>query len=142
MSCRLHATGAALFAIVVGCGNVDGNSETESVQSALNEENNGTALTATASADEPICIDEQHALVGVSGTLRTTGSVDSALISVSIDGANATQVGTIEPQDFLHDGRVKTASYSFDVELSNGAHTLLVCFTQSGAKGRESKQTC
>jgi hypothetical protein len=45
--------------------------------------------------------------VAITGTLSTTGAVDSAVISVSVDAAAATDVGTIEPQDFVHEGRDK-----------------------------------
>jgi hypothetical protein len=51
-------------------------------------------------------------------------------------------MGIIQPQDYSHEGRIKTAGYALSVSLPNGEHTVQVCFTQSGAQGREPKTTC
>jgi len=81
--------------------------------------------------------------VTIEGTLTTTGSVDSAEITASVNGGTAAQVGVIEPQDFIHDGRVKWAPYSITIDgLPNGTNTVEICFYQSGSQGREPKQTC
>jgi hypothetical protein len=81
--------------------------------------------------------------VTIEGTLTTTGSVDSAEILATINGGTATQVGVIEPEDFVHDGRTKTASYSVTIDgLPNGSNTIEICFNQSGSQGREPKYTC
>ncbi len=101
----------------------------------------GTRLSATAEATAPVCLDSDTAAITISGLLTTTGSVDSAEITLTVDGTE-TATGTIEPQDFVHDGRDKSAPYSFDLTLENGTHTIEVCFLQSGAQGREPKQVC
>jgi hypothetical protein len=81
--------------------------------------------------------------VTIEGTLTTTGSVDSVEITASVNGATATLVGTIEPQDFTHEGRIKWAPYSITIDgLPNGTDTVQVCFDQSGSQGREPKHTC
>jgi hypothetical protein len=114
----------------------------EALKAASTGGDQGTSLSATAAVTATTCTSEQEAQVDLSATLTTTGSVDSALITVSVDGGEATQVGSIQPQDFSHDGRIKTASSALSVSLANGEHTVLVCYTQSGAQGREPKQTC
>ena len=103
---------------------------------------NGTALSATASAGEVTCTSPEGGSVTVSGVLTTTGAVDSAEIRVSVDGGASTLRGIIQPRDFVHDGRYKNAAYSLDFDLSNGTHTISVCFVQSGSQGREPKQVC
>jgi hypothetical protein len=103
---------------------------------------NGTSLTAAAEAGAPECTSTSSATVTLSGTLTTTGSVDSATITASIDGGAPSSIGVIQPQDFSHAGRIKTASYSFTFELENGTHTITLCFTQSGAQGRYPKSVC
>lgn len=103
----------------------------------------GTEIFAgTATVVDQTC-NNGTGSVTIEGTLTTTGSVDSAEITASINGGTATQVGVIDPQDFVHDGRVKTASYSVTIDnLPNGTDTIEVCFTQSGSQGREPKHTC
>ena len=134
--------GCALLAAMVGCvAEPEGSSE--SISSTLQTLNdNGTELSATAAAAAPVCLDSDAATVTISGVLRTTGAVDSADITVSIDGGPAAPMGTIEPDDFQHDGRVKAAPYSLDLTLTNGTYSIDLCFTQSGAQGREPKTVC
>ncbi|MDY7229610.1 hypothetical protein [Hyalangium rubrum] len=103
---------------------------------------NGTSLSATAEVTANTCTSEEAAQVDIAGTVTTTGSVDSVIITASIDGGDRVQMGLIQPQDFLHDGRIKTAGYALSVSLPNGEHTVQVCFTQSGSQGREPKETC
>ncbi len=103
---------------------------------------NGTALSATATAGAVTCTSEEGGSVTVSGVLTTTGAKDSAEIRVSVDGGASTLMGIIQPQDFQHDGRYKHAPYSLDFDLANGTHTISVCFVQSGSQGREPKQVC
>ena len=137
--------GCVVLAALWGCmGGSDGAEENVSntLLSAQGTDDNGTELSATSEASDPVCLDGDTATVNVSGLLTTTGSVDSAEISVSVDGGEGTAMGTIEPQDFEHHGRVKDAPYSLDFTLENGTHTIDVCFTQSGAQGREPKQVC
>src|SRR5262249_52909498 len=102
----------------------------------------GTTLSATATAGAPVCTSANSADVTISGVVTSTGSVDSAIMTASIDGAPAVQEGIIEPTDFTHHGRIKTADYSLTLSLSNGTHTILVCFTQSGAPHRMPKTAC
>jgi hypothetical protein len=136
--------GGLVLAALTGClGGTEGDSGTlESLVLAAKNDDEGTELSATAVSTEPLCLDGDSAAVTVSGVLTTTGSVDSAEITVSVDGGTAEPMGTIEPDDFDHDGRIKNADYSLDLTLSNGTHTIEVCFTQSGAQGREPKQVC
>lgn len=113
-----------------------------STASASSGGDDGTALTATATAGAPACGSDGTAQVTFTGTVTSTGSVDSVEITASVDGGTATPVGVIEPQDFTTGGRDKTADYSITLSLSNGTHEIVLCFTQSGAQGREPKEFC
>lgn len=104
--------------------------------------NKGTALSATAGIAEIRCTSETEAEVDLLAELTTTGSVDSALVYLSIDSSEPVHAGTINPQDFVHTGRIKTAESLLTNTLTNGEHTIQACFTQSGAQGRPSKATC
>lgn len=106
------------------------------------QDDDGTALTATATAGAPVCRADGTAQVTLTGTVTSTGSVDSVEITAAVDGGAATQVGTIEPQDFSGSGRDKTADYSVSLSLDSGTHEIVLCFLQSGAPGREPKQFC
>jgi hypothetical protein len=103
---------------------------------------NGTEVFAGTAAVTGQTCSGGTGSVTIEGTLTTTGSVDSAEIRVSIDGAAQTLVGTIEPGDFDHDGRTKNAAYGVTIDLSNGTHNVEICFVQSGSEGREPKATC
>jgi hypothetical protein len=109
---------------------------------AMTAYGNGTGLSATAHLDGVECASSAEATVTLSGTLKSTGSVDSAVITASVNGGEAVEVGTLQPDDFSRGGRNKTASYSVELSLSNGTHSVEICFTQSGAEGRESKRVC
>lgn len=102
----------------------------------------GTYLMAELAADEVQCQDADSGTVELSTTLITSGSVDSAQVMLSVDDGDAVQIGIIQPQDFAHDGRIKTADFAGEVSLSNGTHTLTLCFVQSGDKGRAPKRVC
>ncbi len=143
------AVGCAL-AFLAGCGV---SQEEEGAGLARSEEevkagdasrgtDEGTALSATASVAGTTCTSEEAAQVALAGTVSTTGSVDSVIITASIDGGAPVQLGVIPPQDFSHDGRIKTASYAVSTSVPNGEHTVQLCFTQSGSQGREPKRTC
>jgi hypothetical protein len=110
--------------------------------SASTSANSGTKLSAASDAASIQCIDSNSAIVDLTTTITSSGAVDSAEIKASIDGGPALTTGWIEPQDFLHAARYKTAVASFSHILSNGNHTVSSCFLQSGADGRLSKQTC
>jgi hypothetical protein len=138
------SVGCIVLVALVGCMEASDGSEEQistTLQAAKSADDDGTELSATAEATAPVCLDSDTAAITVSGFLTTTGSVDSADITLTVDGA-PTATGTIEPGDFAHDGRVKTAPYSFDLTLENGTHTIEVCFVQSGAPGREPKEVC
>lgn len=102
----------------------------------------GTYLIADLAAGEVQCHDPGSGTVELTSTLVTSGSIDSALVQLSVDGGDPVQIGIIQPQEFRHDGRMKTADFAGEVSLSNGTHTLELCFEQSGAKGRQPKRTC
>ncbi len=102
---------------------------------------NGTRLSASP-VGTARCDGEGNASVTFTGTVTTTGSVDSVELVASIDGAEDLQVGEIDPQDFIHRGRFKDAAYSVSVPVPAGEHEVVLCFTQSGAQGREEKQAC
>lgn len=104
--------------------------------------NNGTFLMADLAAGKVTCSDHDGGTVPLSATLLTSGAVDSAEVTLSVGGGEPQLIGVIQPQDFEHDGRFKTAHFSGEISLENGEHDLILCFTQSGAKGRESKRTC
>jgi hypothetical protein len=102
----------------------------------------GTELFAATAEETGQTCNGDTGTVTIEGTLSTTGSVDSAEIRASIDGAAETLVGVIDPEDFVHDGRLKVAAYSISIDLPSGTHEVSVCFYQSGSQGREPKQTC
>jgi len=104
--------------------------------------NKGTALSATSNVAEITCSSETEAEVDLLNTLTTTGSVDSAVVYISIDSGEPVEAGTISPRDFVHTGRIKTAEQLATNTLTNGDHTIQACFVQSGAQGRTSKTTC
>lgn len=141
----------ALVALVTACGaGTNGGEDTragsqDSLSAGAGEgarDDNGTELTATAEVTATTCTSETEARVSLGGTVSTTGSVDSVIITAAIGDEDRVELATLRPQDFEHDGRDKTAAYAVDVVLPNGTHTVELCFTQSGAQGREPKMTC
>lgn len=139
---------AAACAAMAGCSTgFDGSENDEGLvqqesQALAGRTDHGTEIFAgTAEVTGQTCSGDS-AEVTIEGTLTTTGSVDSAEIRASINGGTSTVVGTIEPEDFIHDGRVKTAPYSITITLPPGTNTVAICFYQSGSQGREPKQTC
>jgi hypothetical protein len=141
----------ALVALLTACGTGQGGEGDTSAgsQDTLNAgaqpgelDDNGTELTATAEVTATTCTSETEAQVSLGGTVGTTGSVDSVIITAAIDGGDRVELTTLLPQDFEHEGRDKTATYAVDVTLPNGTHTVELCFTQSGSQGREPKTTC
>lgn len=134
----------ACAAALACSGGKSADAQRRGIASALIQRaNQGTEIFAgTADVTGQTC-NNGTGSVTIEGTLTTTGSVDSAEITATVNGGTATLVGTIEPQDFVHDGRVKTAPYSITIDnLPNGTDTIQVCFDQSGSQGRESKHTC
>lgn len=127
-----------------GCANTSDSSQQEAIVSSPigGHDDNGTTLTATATASAPVCSADGTAQVTFSGTVTSTGSVDSVEITAAVDAGTPTHVGTIEPQDFSGSGRDKTADYSVSLSLDNGTHEVVLCFTQSGAQGRDPKLFC
>lgn len=110
--------------------------------STIAHDDDGTTLTATATAGAPVCSSDGTAQVTLSGTVTSTGSVDSVEITAAVDGGAATELGVIQPSEFSGDGRTKTADYSVTLSLDSGSHDIVLCFTQSGAQGRDPKQFC
>jgi len=102
----------------------------------------GTEIFASMAAVTGQTCNGDTGTVTIQGTLTTTGSVDSAEIRASIDGGAETLLGIIDPEDFVHDGRVKTAAYTVAISLPSGTYSVALCFYQSGSQGREPKQTC
>lgn len=104
--------------------------------------NNGTKLTAVTDAATIQCVDNDSALVEFTTTVTSSGAVDSAEIKTVLDGNDPFISGWIEPQDFIHNGRFKTAVVPFSQVLDNGVHTVFSCYEQSGADGRLLKRVC
>jgi hypothetical protein len=129
-------------AALASCTGFDSPQLGSSSAAVAGRNDNGTELFAgTAQVVDQTCNGDTGS-VTIEGTLTTTGSVDSAEIEATINGGATTVVGTIEPEDFVHDGRVKTASYSITIDLPEGTNTVSICFDQSGSQGREPKYTC
>jgi hypothetical protein len=117
-------------------------SSNQSWGSSSGERDNGTRLTAATGAASVQCLSEDEALVDLTTTITSSGSVDSAEIWTSIDKSEFIVSGWIEPQDFVHNKRHKTAVSSFSEALKNGEHSITSCFVQSGSDGRTPKKTC
>lgn len=115
---------------------------TPSSGNSTGSNDNGTGLSASCTPGDVQCTSDSGGTVTLSGTVTSTGSVDSVVITASINGGEETQVGLIEPTDFSHDGRIKTVSYSVTLTLDNGTYSVELCFTQSGAQGRKPKRVC
>lgn len=137
------------LSLLAACGGVEQETETlpDLAQHAQEVKaggrtDQGTSLSATAAATAITCTSEEEAQVDLAGTVTTTGSVDSVIITAAVDGGAPVEMGLIRPQDFEHDGRIKTAAYALSLSLPNGEHSIQVCFTQSGSQGREPKMTC
>jgi hypothetical protein len=141
MRTTLLALGPLLLSLPIGCA-VSPDEPVETSTLAAKPDTAGTALCVTAGASEPVCADSGEADVTVSGVLTSTGSADSAVVTVRLDGEPPVAIGTIEPGDFEHDGREKHAAYSYDFKLPDGTHTIELCFEQSGAQGNPDKAVC
>lgn len=136
----------AFAAVMAGCTPTEGRAlegamdyQTDALFTRADQ---GTEIFAgTATVIDQEC-DGETGVVIIGGTLTTTGSVDSVEIRASIDGGEEDLVGLILPQDFVHDGRIKTAEYAVTISLPSGTHSVEICFYQSGSQGREPKQTC
>ncbi len=130
-----------LAVTLVACGGVEEPFEPQT--QAVQGEDNGTELFAQVTLGVAHC-DGGSALVPLQVVLTTTGAVDSALIDVvlRVDRGTPRTLATVEPQDFDHFGRVKTATFTLMSTVPTGARSLELCFVQSGAQGREEKQTC
>lgn len=114
--------------------------EARAASTGLNDK--GTSLSASAGVPSIECINESEALVEFVTAITTTGSVDSAEIWTSLNKGEAEISGWIEPQDFVHNKRYKTAGNSFSEILPDGSYTVDSCYVQSGAGGRLPKKTC
>jgi hypothetical protein len=105
-------------------------------------QDSGTALSATGDVGGVACTSTEEATVTLSGVLTSTGSVDSAVITASVNGGEPVELGTLNPEDFSRGSRAKTANYSVTLSLPNGTHSVELCLTQSGSQGREPKRAC
>lgn len=115
----------------------------QTLQAALGtNEDSGTASSVTGHAGEPECLNDEVAVASVSGVLTTTCSVDSAVMTVVIDGDAARSTSAIDPDSFSQGDGVELADYAFELSLENGEHTVLVCFTQVDAQEPEPEHTC
>lgn len=132
----------AVTSLVLGCGVGVSDDAARSSQALQGVDDNGTVLTVVPSATVVSCTAAGTANVAFSGTLSTNGSVDSVEVTASVDGAAPVLLQTIQPQDFTHDGRTKTAPYAASLSLTNGSYATELCFTQSGAQGRTPKKVC
>jgi hypothetical protein len=101
----------------------------------LKLDNEGTALSGAAVVGP--C---SNGRATVTGTLTTTGSVDSADVTIALVNGPVVNAFTVQPQDFVHDGRIKT--FSIDFLFFSGSYSFEVCATQSGSQGRTQKATC
>lgn len=103
-------------------------------------------LTVTAAVDAaspPACITSGSALVKISGEITTTGSVAPTTITAAVDGGTATLIGSVTSADFTdRDRRTKVATWSADLTLTNGTHTIVVCVEQPGSMGNPRKTAC
>jgi len=135
---QLACGGASPEESVEGVSEGSGRSQ---VVSRASTENAGTRLSVETQAQGQ-CRDARGGDVEVSGTILTTGSVDSVEVTASLNGGAQISLATVSPQSFEHNGREKTAAFSASIEVPTGAHDVVVCLTQSGAKGRDTKKTC
>jgi hypothetical protein len=136
MGIRFLGTGVLFTLAVAGCA-LETEEEPATTQPAeLKGANEGTDLSLQTWATPGTC-DGINVLVDHYAILTTTGSVDSAI--VTIDGV---YVMTVEPQDFTHHGRVKTWEFAEVAKEAPGFYSMEVCATQSGAQGRPSKRAC
>ena len=133
---------ASLSLVIVGCMQPTPEVGTLQQAASLGDNDNGTRLRASEPLVVIHCGGNGQAQVDLSGTLTSTGSVDSADITYSINGGGAVPAGVINPQDFVHSGRTKTAPYNVTLTLPDGIYSVEICFTQSGAQGRLPKQDC
>src|SRR5262245_47895074 len=96
------ALGSILLAALAACSSAPvAGAQTASEEFAAS---GGTQLSATGTASAPVCLDGDSATVTISGVLTTTGAVDSAVATYSLDGAAPVTFDTIEPGDFVHTG--------------------------------------
>lgn len=129
-------TGVLFALAVAGCAFETADESTATRADGLKGANEGTALSLEAWATFGDC-DGVNATVFHHLKLTTTGSVDSAIMTV--DGQYAL---TVQPQDFVHDGRIQTWEYVDMAPKAPGTYTSEICATQSGAQGRTSKHAC
>jgi hypothetical protein len=117
-------------------------SEYQTSQTEQHDE--GTELSVVGlTVGDPVCNGDDTGTISLTGVLETTGSVDSALVTLSVNGAAPTTIDVIPPGGFIdRDGRIKDAPFVESVTLDNGTHTLQLCFVQSGSQGREEKKVC
>lgn len=129
-------TGLCVALMATGCALETSEEPTSSAASAIQGFDEGTQLSFAVDVEVGSC-DGAGAWVSHHATLTTTGSVDSAVITVEGE-----QVYTVHPRDFEHHGRVKTYEHTETSWYPSGIYTEELCATQSGAHGREAKRAC
>jgi hypothetical protein len=136
-----------MVALLTACGGAELELDVASTDSAAvstGANDSGTSLSVTTSEAAIECLaDESGADVSLSYTVTSTASADSAVISAIVDGGE-TQIGEIASgaAGWSMDGRIKTATGAASFTLANGDHTIQICATQSGARGRLPKRAC
>jgi hypothetical protein len=119
-----------------GCAEQNGNCGTQIV-----------VCDATSGVHFGDCVGGSRS-VTIDLSLESTGAVDSAEIWFYVDGPNgapetANHLGTINPQDWVHDGRDKFSGAGFSLgNFAPGTYSAHICAVQSGAQGRNDKCTC
>jgi hypothetical protein len=110
--------------------------------------NSGTSLTVTLDAPTVTCNAQGNgATVSIDYTVLSTGSADSAEMTVSVNGVISAlptiKSGSItDGGGWTMGGRTKTAEGTFTTELPNGTYNVFVCANQSTNPGRISKMAC
>lgn len=143
---KSHLAAVAALALFSACGGTGPRDPQWSFFSGREPEpladEDGTELTADAAVLGTSC-DSGQGVSTFGGTVTTTGSVDSVQIVASIDDGAVQVVGEIPPEAFSGgEGSVKTAEYAVTLATREGAHTVRLCFIQSGSQGSEPKTTC
>jgi hypothetical protein len=124
---KTFTMGFVLGLSLVGCATESSDAE---LGLGTQEARNGTSLSATATASEPVCLPGGTAAVDIAGVLTSQASAAWAEVTMSIDGGPAVSIDEVEPTQFSKGGKVKTFSYTYGIELPEGEHDVRICFIQ------------
>jgi hypothetical protein len=129
--------GLALMGLFVAAG-CDGTMESDT--SELSQEakaaDNGTYLSAKASAGATQCTAQGVGLATVTGQLTSTAAGAWANVNASVDGAAPQLIDQVESTAWLKDGRTKTFDFNYSFTLPDGTHTIEICFVQPSGQAR------